>query len=68
MIIPRSLEGTAEALPRLSEADGKNYYGFAERMAGFLAESRKGFFISLVNGFGDLLRVFARTPALLKYR
>ncbi|MGQ9537196.1 MAG: phytoene desaturase family protein [Actinomycetota bacterium] len=66
--IPRSLEGAVEALSRLSEVDGKNYYGFAERMAGFLAETRKGFFTSPMNGFGDLLRVFARTPDLLKYR
>ncbi|MDI6873440.1 phytoene desaturase family protein [Candidatus Solincola sp.] len=66
--IPRSLEGTEEALSRLSEADGKNYQKFAGRMGGFLAETRKGFFTSPMNGFGDLLRVFARTPGLLKYR
>nr|WP_303646203.1 NAD(P)/FAD-dependent oxidoreductase [Candidatus Solincola tengchongensis] len=66
--VPLSLEGTAEALSRLSETDGKNYHEFAGRMGGFLAETRKGFFTSPMNGFGDLLRVFARTPGLLRYR
>ncbi len=66
--VPMSLEGTVEALSRLSENDGKKYLEFARYTGGFLAETQKGFFTSAMNSFSDLARVFMASPGLLKYR
>ncbi|MEW6553923.1 MAG: NAD(P)/FAD-dependent oxidoreductase [Actinomycetota bacterium] len=66
--VPLSLDGTVEALSRVSEQDGKNYRQFAERMGGFLAETQKGFFSSALNGFGDMARIFRASPGLLNYQ
>ena len=55
--VPHSLDGTVEALSRISEQDGKNYRQFADYTGGFLAETQKGFFTSALNGFGDMLRI-----------
>jgi diapolycopene oxygenase len=66
--VPHSLDGTVEALSRISEQDGKNYRQFADYTGGFLAETQKGFFSSALNGFGDMAKIFRASPGLLKYR
>jgi phytoene desaturase len=67
MSIPLSVEGTAEAMSRIAPQDGENFPIFAERLKGFMAETMKGFFTSPVNSFGDLAKVFAASPGMLKY-
>lgn len=66
--VPHDLDGTVEALSRISEQDGGNYRRFAEYTGGFLAETQKGFFTSPLNGFGDMVKIFRASPGLLKYQ
>ena len=65
--VPYSKEGTAEAMAGISPEDGKSFLRFGEHISGFLAETRKGFFTSPINSFGDMLKVFAGSPGLMKY-
>ncbi len=65
--IPFSVQGTVEALSKLSEQDGKNFSAFAEFNAEIHAETKKGFFTSPANSFGDFARILRASPGLLKH-
>jgi phytoene desaturase len=65
--IPYSVDGTAEALSKLSSEDGQRWFRFADFFKGFLAEAMKGFFTSPADTMGDMARIFAKAPGMLKY-
>jgi phytoene desaturase len=64
---PISSEGTAQAISKISPEDGKRWFEYAKHMQGFLDAAFKGFFTAPVNTVADMVKMFARTPALLKY-
>ncbi len=65
---PLSSEGTAETISRIDPRDGEGWRRFAETFSEFLRiTTRGGFFTSPANTGADMLRIFRRMPALLKY-
>ncbi|MDD5712128.1 MAG: NAD(P)/FAD-dependent oxidoreductase, partial [Smithellaceae bacterium] len=64
---PISSEETAKEIAKISPEDGRNWFEYAKYMQGFLDAAFKGFFTAPVNTFGDMVKMFAKTPALLKY-
>jgi len=64
---PISLAGTAEAIRKLAPGDVKGWERYSKKMAGFLDAALKGFFTTPASSLGEVVRMFARTPALLKY-
>jgi phytoene desaturase len=64
---PISLEGTAKEIGRIAPGDVKGWERYSKKMQGFLDAALKGFFVSPATNLADVVRLFARTPALLKY-
>ncbi len=64
---PISLEETVREIGRVAPEDMKGWDRYAKTMQGFLDAALKGFFVSPACNLGDVIRLFARTPALLKY-
>jgi phytoene desaturase len=65
--IPFSVDGTGEALSKISPEDGRRWFDFAEYYRGFLSESLKGFFTSPADSLLDMAKIFAKAPGMLKY-
>lgn len=65
--IPLSLEKTSELLTRFSESNKSAWKSYSETMEGFLKAALPGFFPEPARNVSDLVRMFSRTPALLKY-
>ena len=64
---PISLEETAKEIARIAPEDIKGWERYSKTISGFLDAALKGFFLSPANTLMDVVKMFARTPALLKY-
>ncbi len=64
---PISSEKTADEIARLSPQDREGWNRFSSHMKGFMDAALAGFFASPANDLTDLVRMFSRTPQLLKY-
>ena len=64
---PISLEETAKEIGRIAPGDEKGWGKYSKRMQGFLDAALKGFFVSPARNLTDVIKLFAATPALLKY-
>lgn len=64
---PISLEETAEEIKRIAPEDVKGWEKYSKKMQGFLDAALKGFFVSPAGNLTEVIKMFARTPALLKY-
>ncbi len=67
LTVPLSIEGTKEAMARISEEDAESFPRFAQYISRLLNESLDGFFTSPANGFGDMGKILRANPGLLKY-
>ena len=64
---PISSEKSAQEIGKISPEDGKQWFAYADYMQGFLDAALEGFFTAPANTLGDMVRMFAKTPKLLKY-
>jgi len=64
---PISLEETKEEIRRIAPDDIKGWEKYSKKMQGFLDAALNGFFVSPAGNLTDVIKMFARTPALLKY-
>jgi len=64
---PISLDKTAEEIKRVAPEDEKGWEKYSKKMKGFLDAALKGFFVSPAGNVMDVVKMFARKPALLKY-
>ena len=64
---PISLEETAREIGRIAPEDVKGWERYSKKIKGFLDAALDGFFLSPANNLTDVIKLFARTPALLKY-
>ncbi len=64
---PISLAETAKEIGRISPGDVKGWEKYSSKMQGFLDAALKGFFVSPAGTLTDVIKLFAGTPALLKY-
>ncbi|MDY6795736.1 MAG: phytoene desaturase family protein [Actinomycetota bacterium] len=66
--IPHSMDGTVEAISKVSERDAAVWPDFAAYASGFMSETVKSFFTSPINGLGDMARILQKAPGMLAYR
>lgn len=64
---PASPEGMAEEIGKLAPEDVAGWREFSKLMEGFVGAALDGFFLAPANTFADMAKLFARTPAILKY-
>jgi len=64
---PISLEKTVEEINRIAPEDGKGWEKYSKKMQGFLNAALKGFFVSPAGNLTDVVKMFVKTPALMKY-
>lgn len=64
---PISLEETAKEIRRIAPGDVKGWEEYSKKMQGFLDAALNGFFVSPACNLTDVFKIFANTPALLKY-
>ncbi len=64
---PLSLEGTAEVIGKLNEADGKQWYKLADYFAEMMKQTIEAFFTSPANNMVDMLKMVAKNPGILKF-
>lgn len=64
---PGSIEETARVISGLSPPDGESFLRFADYFRGLTDVLMRGFFVSPATSFGDLFRLAADSPGLLKY-
>ncbi len=65
--IPLDSDKTADEIAHISPGDGRRWKKYARRLGEFLDTALRGFFVMPANTLGDMLRIFKRTPALLKF-
>ncbi|MBN2039881.1 MAG: phytoene desaturase [Spirochaetes bacterium] len=64
---PLSLEETRKEIMRVAPEDVKGWDKYSKKFQGFIDTALDGFFVSPMNNFTDMVKLFAKTPALLKY-
>ncbi len=64
---PISLEETAKEIKRIAPGDVKGWEKYSKTMQGFLDAALEGFFVSPAGNLTEVIKLFAGTPALLKY-
>lgn len=64
---PKSIEESAQEIAKIAPGDVKGWYAFCKYMKEFNDAAVEGFFIKPANTFADIVRMFAQTPAMLKY-
>lgn len=64
---PMDLEETARIISRISPEDGQAWPRFAAHFAGLVRATMGGFFVSPANTMTDMLKMVAKSPALLKF-
>ncbi|PKN33185.1 MAG: hypothetical protein CVU61_14860 [Deltaproteobacteria bacterium HGW-Deltaproteobacteria-19] len=64
---PISSEESAKSIGAVAPGDVKGWHAYAEYMQGFLDAALKGFFVAPANSNADLVRLFRKTPELLRY-
>ncbi len=67
VVIPYSVEGTAEVISLVSPDDAGRWLEFAAFFKGFLDEALKGFFTSPADSLLDMAKIFRKAPGMLKY-
>lgn len=65
--IPASSDETARLFGSIDAADGKAWGRYAGQMQGFVDAAIRGFFLKPAGTLPDLVRMFAETPALLRF-
>jgi phytoene desaturase len=64
---PLSLEGTAEVISKLNEADGKQWFSLADYFAEMMKQTIEAFFTSPANNMVDMIKMVAKNPGILKF-
>lgn len=64
---PISLEETRKQIEKISPKDAKGWEEYSKKIQGFLDAALEGFFVSPAGNLTDVIKLFAKTPALLKY-
>ncbi|HLZ19549.1 MAG TPA: NAD(P)/FAD-dependent oxidoreductase, partial [Smithellaceae bacterium] len=64
---PIDLAKTKEEIRKLAPEDVKGWENYSKEMDGFLKAALDGFFVTPARSLTDVCKLFARTPALLKY-
>jgi len=64
---PIDIKETRKEIAKISEKDARGWDRYGKRIEGFLDAALKGFFTAPANNLTDVIRLFAKTPALLKY-
>ncbi|MDY6917732.1 MAG: NAD(P)/FAD-dependent oxidoreductase [Chloroflexota bacterium] len=64
---PLSSEDTAREIARTAPGDEKGWNAYAGYMDAFLNKALEGFFLSPANTLTDVVRMFRRTPGLLRF-
>ncbi|MBN1374570.1 MAG: phytoene desaturase [Dehalococcoidia bacterium] len=67
MKYPLSIEGSAAEIAKVAPEDVKGWYAFCKYMKEFNDAAVGGFFVKPANTLGDIVRMFAETPKMLKY-
>jgi phytoene desaturase len=64
---PIDLNKTKEAIRKLAPEDVEGWEGYSKEIDGFLKAALDGFFVTPARSLWDVCKLFAKTPALLKY-
>lgn len=64
---PISLEETKREIEKFAPEDVKGWEKYSKKIEGFLDAALDGFFVTPANNLTDVIKLFAKTPALLKY-
>jgi len=67
MHYPIALEDSEKEIARIAPEDAAGWRAFSKYMQGFLHASLDGFFVQPANNLADMVTMFTKTPALLKY-
>jgi phytoene desaturase len=67
ILYPKSIEESAQEIAKIAPGDVKGWYAFCKYMKEFNDAAVEGFFIKPANTLGDIVSMFAQTPAMLKY-
>ncbi len=67
MHYPIALEASEKEVARIAPGDVPGWRAYSKYMDGFLHAALDGFFVQPANNLADMVAMFAKTPALLKY-
>ncbi|MDD5311610.1 MAG: FAD-dependent oxidoreductase, partial [Dehalococcoidia bacterium] len=67
MRYPLSVDESAKEIGRIAPEDVKGWYAFCKYMKEFNDAAVAGFFVKPANTLGDVVKMFAETPKMLKY-